>query len=295
MGRTIRVSRDADWDVEGDVVRLRIAKEALSQDFQKPLAASPTYAWCLAYWLGRLTGRPWRARIEVVGPEPSSPEDQRHWNRSGALLRAYEAALGDRFCVDSEFSLPKFPANAEINAESGPRVATEGASGEHALEVALTQPGPLSSWLSDVVGGVQDGFHRQRPVGVFAGAVAQSHRWAPGGASQIDLWARAAVDGRFHLIELKDHGNAPLGIIPEALYYQQVLRLGGEAQVSVWLVAPKFHPLVWFEGSSPLEWLNEGLAESGTEFRVQHLPEELWPSQRYTLKRKCMMSPSLGQ
>ena len=83
--------------------------------------------------------------------------------------------------------------------------------------------------------------------------------------------------------------NSKVGILPEALTYARLLhhvrlgRIGGQGAgmaaarrarlVVMWLIAPEYHPLVFWGGTSPVRWINSGLAADGVELRI--LPFDL--------------------
>jgi len=143
--------------------------------------------------------------------------------------------------------------------------------------------------------------NEQFPVGLFDSEVATKNQWTPARGSQVDLWGASPDGNILHLFELKKDENTKAGIIPESLYYACLLAhvrspaaeekrpvvswndksdgpkwAGAIAarrakKTVMWLLAPSFHPLVYLNGRTPLEWLNPGLAKCGIELRVLHL------------------------
>lgn len=110
-----------------------------------------------------------------------------------------------------------------MNRESGERVGAENVEpgSERAFECAFTTLPELVEQFAAIER--IEGFRRQLPVGVFDGAISNSSRWSPGGASQIDLWAVASDGLTIHLFELKKPDNIKLGILPEAFWYARLL------------------------------------------------------------------------
>ena len=304
LGRRIMVPSGATWSaLERDdgvlelVVDLDV--DALAADFQKDLAAAPSFLFCLAFWLEKAAGASTTCRIRVRGTPPMAGAKLLHWRRSLFLLHEVEAIIPDRFAVEAPDRW-RWPDRPVLNASKSARSSAAGDDDkpEHRLEAYLCREPAALDTFSAVVTPITR-FRRQLPVGLFDGEVSKATAWTPGGASQIDLWAQSPDGKILHVFELKalarnGKPNAKVGIIPEALYYSRLLHHvrvglgdgrrvagGGEGvdaarkaeKIVMWLVAPAYHPLAFLGGETPLEWLNAGMAGDGVEFRV--LPVEL--------------------
>ena len=307
LGRGIKVPSGATWStrtgqINGEGVlhlHVDLTVDALAADFQKDLPAAPSFLLCLAYWIERATGVKTRCKVRFHGDPPTGGSKLLHWRRSLFLLHELDTILGERFAVEAPDRW-RWPSRPVLNAPKSARstAAGEDDKPEHRLEAYLCrEPAALDSFFKEVTPITR--FRRQLPVGLFEGKVSKDTAWTPGGGSQIDLWAQSP-DGRvLHLFELKAltrsrKPNAKVGIIPEALYYARLLHHvrvglgdgrqiegGGEGveaarkaeKVVMWLVAPAYHPLVFLDQETPLEWVNEGMAGDGVEIRG--LPIEL--------------------
>ena len=304
LGRRIMVPSGATWSVEDRAdgfleLAVDLDVDALAADFQKDLAAAPSFLLCLAYWVERATGTESRCRVRVHGEPPTRGGRLLHWRRSLFLLHELEAILPERFEVEAPDRW-RWPDRPVLNAPKATRSTAAGDDdhSEHRLEAFLCrEPEALDSFCKEVTPIRK--FRRQLPVGLFEGEVLKATAWTPGGGSQIDLWAQSPDGRTLHLFELKAFNrrgvaNAKVGIIPEALYYSRLLHHvraglgderriegGGEGveaarkakQIVMWLVAPAYHPLVFLDGETPLEWVNAGMAGDGVEVRV--LPVDL--------------------
>lgn len=290
-GRAIAVPRGPTWSAvdrgaEGVALVVELDAAALGINLQKNLPSTPFFALCIAWWYENATGRPTTVEIRLAGERPGAGPTLSHWRRAQFLLGEVARALGPRFTVtpDPGWEWPSQPVlNAPLIARSDTHAHPP--LSEHALEVQIAGSAALLASFPVPLAGLW----RQLPVGLFDGRVADETAWTPGGSSQVDLWGMS-VDGRVaHLIELKTHDNAHVGILPEALYYARLLhhlrtgRIAGGApalaavraaeRIVMWLAAPAYHPLIFLGGRSPLGWLNVGMAADGVELRI--LPIEL--------------------
>jgi hypothetical protein len=227
--------------------------------------------------------------------------------RSAYLLHEYEKAFGEEFKVELDPGLAwKWPETPVFNVEKEDRdvAPTSGPRSEARFEYRLCHNENALAAFNEALPDEEHitRFNRQMPVGLFEGKVRsdEEHRWTPGGKSAIDAWALSKSKRVMHLFELKVDGNVKVGIIPEALYYASLLSHVREnramtfdvrksqgllavrehkPRIVMWLVAPKFHPLVVGPGRSdervsPLDALNRSFSDkSGVEFRI--LPYEL--------------------
>lgn len=307
LGGRIRRPTRGRWTAEqvggGYELTLTMDAATLCGDFQATTAASPAYLLCFGWWLQQITGAPVRSVVRVVGDAPAAPGPRRHWRRSQFLLSQYEALLGPAFTVQSPDRW-RWPDSPIVNAPQQVRVHADQAShkAEQRLEAGLCREPEAHAAFCRLIEPVHP-FQRQLPVGLFGGEVANANRWTPGGCSQIDLWT-ASVDGdTVHLFELKAmHGtrpNAPLGILPEALYYLRLwhhvrvgtsgppiggagpgLQAAWEARrVVMWLSAPALHPLLGDRENTPLSAFRPELQAEGCDLRILPLrlgPDGLW-------------------
>lgn len=314
LGRKIQIPKRARWsfveDDSGGTLQLDVDAAALAKNFQKNLPATPSFLICFAYWLERATGSSTKCRVVVHGPPPLKRKDLLHWRRTLFILEEIESQLAPRVEVHVEDRWNS-PGNPVLNAPRGKRKSSKSkvAGLEHVLETSLCSSTAASDAFARAVHEI-DRFERQLPLGLFGDRISRATAWTPGGKSQVDLWARSADGSTVHLFELKaldrrGKPNAPLGILPEALYYGRLLHHarvgldGGRAitcnatasqaiqaarRLVVWLVAPDYHPLVFSKGRSPIEWFNTATRASGFEMRI--LPVDLaedgsWRSWRF--------------
>lgn len=282
------VSTKANGEVE---VMLTVSADRLAMNMQTDDAASPFFLLSFAYWLERaIPGTRTTCKI-VVTPSSSiqNTSQAQHLRRSMFLLAELTRLLPERVSLVIPEGLAwAWPASPIFNAEGEERNHESGVGGEAELERFLCRDGQaLESFreLEPVAG-----FRSQMPVGLFDQNVTRATTWTPSKKSAVDMWA-PSPDGRvLHLFELKDAGNAPLGILSEAVYYGLLLgyvrSTGGNSSIQVlpkavgltaarnatrivmWLVAPSFHPLVFEKQDSPLSWLNTAAQEWGVEFRI---------------------------
>lgn len=314
LGRGVRLPSVGSWHVGRDrgapVLGLTIGSEALGANLQTNGAASPFFLLCFAYWWSRQAGVDPTLRLEVTRGPPEAPSALRHYRRAWLVLEALQHALGDRLEVVGS-PAQRWPERPVLNAPKVERAThTTGGGREHQVEVQLTRDPALAASFSTRFMPI-DAFHRQLPLGLFDGEVAERARWTPGSGAQADLWATSPDLRTFHLFELKVEGNSHVGVLPELLVYCWLLHrvrhglddgtpiLGGgpgihavrEAERIVgWIVAPSVHPLLLHAGRSPMEWLTEGLRDDlsfGMAFYTDlggpsgfggWLPERTWRS-----------------
>jgi hypothetical protein len=261
------------WSVREGRLEVVLDGARLGENIQRSGPSIPSYVFSLSYWYEQATGKRLDGVVRVVGVVPDTPAG----NRARFMLTELAAALGESLRVEGlvPWSLPARPV---MNAPLAPRPASlHAGSGEHQVEVLLTLQ------ASTPMGQLQ----RQFPLGLFNERKSTRTRLFPGGGAQADLWSFDEETRTLHLVELKVGGNATVGIIPEAFTYAMLLRRfashpraswsaewegargAREAErVVMWLAAEKFHPLVYSAGRSPLSWLNDGLEETGVEFRI---------------------------
>jgi hypothetical protein len=278
---------DTDHDTG---LHLTISAAVLGRNFQHDSAAAPSFLICFAYWLEQVYSsvgdeRRVKCRVEITGDSPIG-NALLHFRRSLFLLAQYQTALPARFDVNRLHRWEWPPATLMLN-EAGSRAETESTREgglEHRYEKALCNDDLWSGFPTSV-----ERVRRQFPVGLFNGPVGLGNEWVPAGKSQVDLWATSPDRKTLHLFELKAHGNEPLGILPEAVYYARLLHyartrlsdgrqiefsgdganaLRAAARIEMSMIAPSVHPLLLHDGHSPLEWLNEGMRADGVEFRI---------------------------
>jgi hypothetical protein len=263
-------------------VEIDVAMPATSFElnFQDDLPAAPFFAVCLAFWHERRTGRRTRARVRIEGV----PTDSLHARRLRFALHELSGALLGRLEVEPSFAWP-LPDRLSMNRQKADRgtPTQRGPSSEAALERLIAGSAALLEDFSSRVAPLA-AFHRQLPLGLFAGDLVSENAVLPHGAAQVDLWG-ASPDGRvLHLFELKTQKNARMGIVPEAFAYARLLhhvrngRIQGDGpglvaarqaeSIVMWLIAPKYHPLVLFGGETPLSWINARMAAERVELRI---------------------------
>lgn len=309
LGRRVRfpeiVGASASDDGEWVTIHAELPASALTENMQSDAAAGSTFAWTMAYWHEKASGRPTRSVVAISGDPPADGGALLHWRRSQFLLQEFSTLLGERFQCrpPASWAWPEEPVlNAPLSDRSDSPVT---GNREHEIEMALTTTRPpLDSFRAEMADVVE--FNRQLPVGLFAGRKAKETAWTPGGSSQGDVWACSKDAKVFHLFELKAGANAHVGIVPEAFYYARLLhyvrvglpngtRIGGGGaaidavrraeRIVAWLVAPTYHPLVYPLGTdgsagnvpldSPLAWLNQATASQGLELRILPYEENL--------------------
>jgi hypothetical protein len=309
----IRVPDGPSWDFDESAAQivLTLPAESLSGNLQDRVPASPSYLFCLGYWLELIAGHPINCLLRVTGRAPIS---RQHWNRAVFVIDQLERALPSRFraeiAPDDRWRWPDAPhLNVALTARSNAAKANDKA--EHILEMSLVENEEARANFSAEVEPVGQ-FRRQLPVGMFEGPKASTTHWTPGGASQVDLWT-ASLDGEtIHLFELKAHNNKPLGMLPQAIYYARLLhhlRVGLDdgrtiagtclsldsirraRRIRMWLAGPHVHPLLRSGSNSPLEWLNAGFTTTDLRFDILLLEvtstkhwskwcwESRWPAQ----------------
>ena len=296
-----------------------VAQEVLEGNLQRDDAAIATFLLCLAYWLEKADpGSPVTCHLTVkASPEQPSGIKLRHLRRSLFILNEYQSLFPGRFVVDAPglaWSWPKetLLTDPESDRSNASTAKPSDRVRESWLERQFVEDPRLLSGFPDRVA-PPSRFYRQFPVGLFDGTVSSRTHWTPGGGSQVDLWGHSQDGKTLHLIELKGDGNNKAGIIPEAFYYARLLGYARSARRSagipkigcqpewdgfnaaraadrivMWLIAPKFHPLLLTARASPLEWFNTALSVEGIEFRIlpfelvkegigQWRTEEVWP------------------
>ncbi len=291
MKRRVAVPSKVAWrvDVTGQpTVIAAMDASALGRNLQDDAAAAPCFALCLAWWFEHFhlfDDQPVRALVEL--PRAWVPATE-HERRSAFVLHELAHLLPGRFACTpaSKMSWPTVPIlNAAIaDRETSARPEN---GGEHAIEVAFTRQADLPAQFAAV--DAIDGFWRQLPLGLFDGTVSSATRWSPGGASQVDLWARSRDGRTVHLFELKKAGKPKVGILPQALWYARLLHrvrtrdLGGRDvqgggpemdmvrradRIVMWLLVQDIHPLLLLGDASPLAWLRDAMVGSGVSIGV---------------------------
>lgn len=295
----VRVPKGGTWRIEKEsdgryLVTVELTVDQVARNMQGDVPSSPMFALCLAYWHEKATRIPTRCRVIVSGPPPEEGQPLLHWRRSQLILGELRAILPSRFACElpAEWRWPKSPV---INKELGVREERDvSTGGEHALEVAIMKPGAFLSSMREVCPDFK-AFERQMPIGLFEGKPRKAAHWTPGGKSQVDLWGTTRDGQALHLLELKDKGNKKVGIVSEAFYYARLLhyvRVGvpgvGKIEgrgvgldaarvaksIVMWLAAPDYHPLVYSDGKSPIEWLNDALVADNMEFRILRISSD---------------------
>lgn len=300
LGRTVDVPKGPHWraeqDGDGITLILEIESGMLAHNIQATLDSAPSFLLCLAYWLEVETGRSVRCSVRVLGAPPSAEPGLLHWRRAMFILDEYQRVLPRRFEVQASQHWT-WPVRPVLNVSRAERTdaGDELMPSEYQLETSICDtPQAASDFCVPIAG-----FQSRLPVGLFDGEVSLEQRWTPAGKSQVDLWAVSNDERTVHLFELKAVGNLPLGMLPEAFYYLRLLhhlRVGiGDtsfveqqsaahqairkaSRLEMWLVAPAYHPLLLPEllpdsRLSPIDWLNEGMADDGAVLRL--LPLEL--------------------
>ncbi len=289
-GRNLKTPVGSTWDVqefgEGGVrIDVTMPASAFDQNFQKDLPAAPFFALCLAFWHERRTGRRTRVQVRIEGV----PTDSLHARRLQFALHELSVALPGRLDVEPPCAWP-LPDGLSMNRQGANRgtLTRRGPTSEPALERLIASSAALLEDFSSRVAPLV-AFHRQLPLGLFAGDLISENAVLPHGAAQVDLWG-TSPDGRvLHLFELKTWKNAKVGIVPEAFAYARLfhqVRIGrilGDGpglvaarraeSIVMWLIAPDYHPLVLFRGETPLSWINARMASEGVELRI--LPFDL--------------------
>jgi hypothetical protein len=299
LGPRIRVPSEADWDFDdaiGEIV-LTLPAEALERNLQTQLAASPSYLFCLGYWLEYQTGRPISCLLRVASRTSANRPSLPHWRRSVFVIEQFVLAADGRFRVTMGGGLPRWewPKEPLLNVATRDRSnAASAAQGkEHLLEVSLSNSDEARLDFGANVGPIRR-FLRQLPLGMFDGQKSREGQWTPGGKSQIDLWTSSKDRETIHLFELKAEGNSPAGMLPQAIYYAcllHYLRVGvgdgktiagadrsldairSARRIQMWLAGPGIHPLLLNDGKSPLERVNAAFASGDLAFGI--LPLEL--------------------
>jgi hypothetical protein len=296
LGRSIDVpargpsDRRAIWNYDALERRLvlELSATTISKNFQTQMAASPSYLFCLGYWLDM------DCLLRVTGPIPTDGLRRLHWNRAAFVIQQLERASSGRFRAEipSGWTWPAVPLLNHERGRRSPKMRS-GLTPERTLEISICQKHEAQKDFSAHVDEIGS-FEHQLPLGLFDGVISRKSAWTPGGGSQVDLWA-AAVDGMtVHLFELKANGNQPLGMLPQALYYGRLLhhlrvglddrrQIGGNCvhldairqakQIQFWLAGPKVHPLLLSGQRSPLARFNEAYRYEGLAFNI--LPLEL--------------------
>jgi|GEM_PF-245332 len=326
----IRVPSGVRWrfrsDEASDAIVVALDHRDLGRNMQQNVAAAPSFAVCLAYWLTQATARPCRVEVHIAGDPPKPPTFGRgerrkkpttrwlHWQRSQLLLHIYSEVLGDRFSVVPRCAW-SWPTEPRLNHALGDRaiVASQrhSADSEHHLEVAITRSGEFAAQFASIAGEI-DPLERQLPLGLFDGEISAATAWTPGGGSQADLWTTSRDGAVAHIFELKVARNRLVGIVPELICYAWLLRhvaapigthgriegegvalgrIAGTERLDGWLLAKDLHPLVFSRRlrQSPLAWFNEGLAERGITANVLPLTSETPP----TLDLSAAWGPSV--
>lgn len=272
--RSINVPSPRDaWSVRDGRLHVQLDAARLEQNVQTNGPAIPMYALALSYWYERAIGTPLPVVVDIVG----QTSDSLHAARGRFMLTELSEAVGDRLTLRN-FTPWRLPARPVMNAPQQTRKNSIHRGGkEHQAEVRLTM------LETTPMGRLQ----RQFPLGLFDGKKSHHTRLFPGGGAQADLWSYDEKTRTLHLVELKVGKNAEVGIIPEALTYARLLQRfaaheeatwskewsGSKAARSaertvVWLLAERFHPLVFRNGDSPLRWVNGGAFAGELAFRV---------------------------
>jgi hypothetical protein len=282
---------------------LTLPADALMKNLQIPFAASPSYLFCLRYWLERLTSRSITGLLRVAGDAPTDGKSLLNWRRSVFVIDQLALAAPHQFRVEMG-PLPRWewPIAPLLNVATQDRSSapSQHHKKEQVLERSLTDSEEARASFGATVGPIGP-FLRQLPLGMFSGEKSKKNRWTPGGASQIDLWTTSMGGETIHLFELKAEGNSSAGMLPQVVYYARLLhyvRVGigdgrtiagahpslgairAAQRIRMWMVGPVVHPLLLFRGNSPLEWLNAAFASQDLEFGI--LPLELKPGGQWS-------------
>jgi hypothetical protein len=116
--------------------------EALEKNLQTQLAASPSYLFCLGYWLERQTGRPTTCLLRVKARTSADQASLSHWRRSVFVIEQLVLAAAGRLRVAMDVGLPgwEWPKEPLLNVATRDRTSTASAAHgkEHLLDVSLS-------------------------------------------------------------------------------------------------------------------------------------------------------------
>lgn len=260
-GARIRLPTSLTLSGTPDALHMQLDAPAVISNMQSDAGAFD--AWALAFWS-------WTEvkRITLSWTPPTDPARDGHYQRFLFRLRTMLRLFPERFLLgngmDAQRDAQPFNTiNVCDQNRSARRRPTEGeAAIEWDLAQAKTERGAAlreQDHLCDVC--------PQLPVGIFQDVVSERAAVFTGKKSAIDLVGWDG-DGGFHLYELKDSGNAKLGIVSELLFYVAIIlemrdgrvqpkhRSGKAPDDSVYrqiaackrvtgtYLAPDFHPLL---------------------------------------------------
>ncbi|MDX2470574.1 MAG: hypothetical protein QNL04_08355, partial [SAR324 cluster bacterium] len=294
----------------------------LCLNLQTDKAAGLSFLISIAYWAQQIHKDSFFAveyRVSPIKDEEMSLSEKCHWHRSLFLLEQYKELLGDRLDLKIPLSEKEvWPKNPIMNVAQDKRNDQISDNSEHNLEVFLTQNKSLHSEFLKKTGAKFQKFERQLPVGLFEDEIKKSKAWTPGGASQIDLWGASLDSKEFHLFELKAKNNKKVGVLPEVIYYTQLLshvqrgtpngeinfkhsdndipngllKAKNSENITAWILAPKgeIHPFVLKQMEngqllSPLEWFNKNANAQNIQYKI--FPFELDEGLTHTIKCWC--------
>jgi hypothetical protein len=207
----ISLPSDMSFDIQNGVLTITMSSsEGLTVNMQKDAAAFEGWALCLKAWLPTVIHKvhiKWSVGRELLD---WVPQERLHYERF--LYRVWKfTQMFDWVTTDSHLVITNY--NLDSCLVNFPQ--------QDAQKSALNKEAQLERNCVEVHRQKYDTMNHQLPVGVFKDKIANSHAIMPAGNSQIDIWA--IRENELFIFELKEDGNAKVGIISELMFYCNIM------------------------------------------------------------------------
>lgn len=256
--RNIKIPSGINFSNEGNTVKMKLLRNAVSANMQKDDGAFEGWALVLKRW--------GKYQSVIVSWDKPGLIANGHYQRFLFRLKHFSQDFNSWFSIDKDCRIllddlkikqaEKYLLN--IPSKRGDKVSP---NPEAKLENCFVN-GDLREPLMNISNAVS--LYRQLPVGVFESKISKSSSIFTGGKSAIDIWG-FNKSNELLVFELKADSNEKVGIISELYFYVCVLQMVREKifkhenchdenkhlleipatkKIKAYFLSPTLHPLV---------------------------------------------------